>query len=371
MGGLKRYMPRTRLTYTMGYVALAGFPFIAAGFYSKDMILDAAWEYNRLIFWILLGTAGLTAFYMTRQMMLVFEGRWSGGPKNPEPGHGGHDAGSAHGGHDSHGHDAHGHDAHGHDAHAGHDHGGHDDGGHAAHDAPGNGHGGHDDAHGGHGGHGHHGEPHESGWVMVGPLCLLAVLAIGSGLVGMPGGWLWGNAIYPFLHYSRVGLDSTPHQAITPMVFFPGLVLPILAALFGRWIYHDRVFRPTASRTPSRFEMRLYGLSLNKFYFDEIYWKLLIVPLFPLTNMLKFVDIWIVDGFVKGMGWIGLGLSLLWGRFDRAVIDGAVNGVAQVSRAGGNLLRTMQTGQIQNYILVALGGAMLLIWALVRGQVFH
>ena len=78
MGGLRRYMPVTFLTYVVGMLALAGFPG-TAGFFSKDEVLLAAWHQNKLAWGLATATALLTAFYMTRQVCLVFFGKWRGG----------------------------------------------------------------------------------------------------------------------------------------------------------------------------------------------------------------------------------------------------------------------------------------------------
>jgi NADH-quinone oxidoreductase subunit L len=80
-GGLYRYMPVTFVTFTLGYLALIGFPFLS-GFYTKDLIIEAALTAGPVAGWILGGSAllaaGLTAFYMTRLMVMTFFGeeRW-------------------------------------------------------------------------------------------------------------------------------------------------------------------------------------------------------------------------------------------------------------------------------------------------------
>jgi len=73
MGGLSKKMPLTFVTMLIAVLAIAGLPPFA-GFYSKDMILAAVWRHDHRMFWLLLGAALLTAFYMTRLFLLTFWG---------------------------------------------------------------------------------------------------------------------------------------------------------------------------------------------------------------------------------------------------------------------------------------------------------
>lgn len=73
MGGLSKKMPITFLTMLAAVLAIAGFPYLS-GYFSKDMILAAVWNHNRTMFWVLLSSALMTAFYMTRLFMLAFLG---------------------------------------------------------------------------------------------------------------------------------------------------------------------------------------------------------------------------------------------------------------------------------------------------------
>lgn len=76
MGGLLQRMPITAWTFIIGGLALAGFPFVTAGFWSKDEILTSAWYTgDSLIFWTLAFSALLTAFYTARQITLTFLGQ--------------------------------------------------------------------------------------------------------------------------------------------------------------------------------------------------------------------------------------------------------------------------------------------------------
>jgi len=74
MGGLRSRMPITYWTYVIATLAIAGAPF-TAGFFSKDLILWEAFSRGAVILWVIgVITAGLTAFYMFRQLFMVFHG---------------------------------------------------------------------------------------------------------------------------------------------------------------------------------------------------------------------------------------------------------------------------------------------------------
>jgi NADH-quinone oxidoreductase subunit L len=129
MGALRKYMPVTAATFIVGWLAIAGIPPFA-GFWSKDDILLAAYHKSPILWAFGLVTALMTAYYMSRQVYLVFFGK--------ERFLGGHDE--------------------------------HPDGEEAAHA---------DD-------HGHGHEPHESPWVMTLPLVVLATLSFVGGGLNLP-----------------------------------------------------------------------------------------------------------------------------------------------------------------------------------------
>ncbi|MER6299673.1 NADH-quinone oxidoreductase subunit L [Kitasatospora sp. NPDC001539] len=89
-GGLRRYMPVTFVTFGLGYLAIIGFPGLS-GFFSKDRIIEAAFAKGGTEGWILglctLVGAAVTAFYMTRVMLLTFFGekRWQADDKGDLP----------------------------------------------------------------------------------------------------------------------------------------------------------------------------------------------------------------------------------------------------------------------------------------------
>ena len=80
MGGLRRWMPLTFLTYAVGMMALSGVPLFFSGFWSKDEILHSAalWSASKWPWMLAVSASFLTAFYMTRQMIFVFWGGYRG-----------------------------------------------------------------------------------------------------------------------------------------------------------------------------------------------------------------------------------------------------------------------------------------------------
>ncbi|MFI6286791.1 NADH-quinone oxidoreductase subunit L [Streptomyces sp. NPDC051018] len=89
-GGLRKYMPVTFVTFGLGYLAIIGFPGLS-GFFSKDLIIEAAFAKGGTEGWILGGVtllgAAITAFYMTRVMLLTFFGeqRWQPDAEGHQP----------------------------------------------------------------------------------------------------------------------------------------------------------------------------------------------------------------------------------------------------------------------------------------------
>ncbi|MEW2081697.1 NADH-quinone oxidoreductase subunit L [Streptomyces sp. NPDC005283] len=89
-GGLRTYMPITFVTFGLGYLAIIGFPGLS-GFFSKDKIIEAAFAKGGTEGWILGGAAllgaAITAFYMTRVMLMTFFGekRWQRDAEGHEP----------------------------------------------------------------------------------------------------------------------------------------------------------------------------------------------------------------------------------------------------------------------------------------------
>ncbi len=99
MGGLRKAMPVTFITFLIGSLSLAGV-FPLAGFWSKDEILLDAWKYDKVLWVLGTAVAFLTALYMFRAIFMTFFGEYKGGAA---PEHGGHDSHDSHATQDAHG----------------------------------------------------------------------------------------------------------------------------------------------------------------------------------------------------------------------------------------------------------------------------
>jgi len=318
MGGLKKYMPITALTMTMGWLAISGIPFFS-GFFSKDEILyqtfsakerfiatgvPASWA---TILWVIGAiTALLTAVYMTRLMVLTF---WS--KERFEEAHGD-------------------------------DHGGH-----------------HDD-------HGHHGgKPKESPLSMTLPLIVLAIGAVFAGFLGIPEGLSFGLTKNHFEHFlepsiahfgaahtaapggaepatapvnretaAETGALKEPAAAGENHTLELGLtVVSIVIAILG--IFIGMRFKRTPLWKPPR-------LLENKYYVDEVY------------------DATVVQPIKVGS------TNVLWKIIDKQYIDGMVHGAAYLASGLGSALRFLQSGLARAYVAIVVLGALVLIYYFIR-----
>ena len=309
MGGLRKYMPVTWITFLIGTLALIGTPFFS-GFYSKDLIIEGARFANvpgaDLAYWAVLAGVFVTAFYSFRVYFLVFHGdeRW---------GRAGHEFGMA--GDEQ-----------------------------TSHDEPG------DDEH-------HHGlkagdKPHESPGVVTVPLVLLAIPSAIIGLFTV-GPMLFGGFFDEVIH-----VDAARHPAMAELAshfhgwFAMGVhafVTPVfwlaVAGTVAAWYCY--MVNPALPAKIKSAAGPLYRLLDNKYYLDRI------------NDVV----------FAGGARLFGRGL---WQVGDRGLIDGlAINGSARLVRWFSGVLRLWQTGRLNNYTITMIGGVALLllfvVWPLLRG----
>jgi len=280
MGGLRRRIPRTRWTFLVGTLAIAGFPPFS-GFFSKDEILVAAYTStvpgHQWLYVLGLATAGVTAFYMFRLYFRIFRG------KSRVP----HDLRER------------------------------------MEDPPG---------------------------TVIVPLYVLAVLAAGAGLVGLPqaygdllgGGIEDSNSLANFLAPVLAAVE--PHEIEHSTEYWLALRAIAIAAAgmsLAWWLY---VHKPTWPERLARTFQGIYRVLLAKWYVDEIYDAIIVRPLVAFSD------------------------RFLYRTVDARFIDGAgVNGMARGVRAfAADGLKYVQSGFAQGYLVWMVFGAVVMIAYLLR-----
>jgi NADH-quinone oxidoreductase subunit L len=287
MGGLRKKIPITFWTMTAAVFAISGIPPFA-GFFSKDEILYQAFisgGLGRILWFVGLVTAGLTSFYMFRLWYLTFTGE---SRANEIEEHGA----AVHARSDS----------------------------KLVVEA--------EHAHG----------VHESPWVMLLPLILLAILATTGGFLGVPSAMGGHDEIG---HFLEPLLGSGAHAAGGES---SGLALSlaavsVLVALTGLFAAH--ILYKAKPELPHKLATQLralYALLLNKYWVDQIYGALIVTPLLLVSRY------------------------LLKGLIDRGVIDGAGFAAGATAQGFGAIVQRVQSGNIRSYAgWLALGAAVLLI----------
>lgn len=305
MGGLRKYMPITSVTFLIGTLAICGIPPFA-GFWSKDEILGATFQVSPVLWGVGWLTAGITAFYMFRMYFSTFEGEFRGndeairrdlkraqlqkmglslgpGAMNPQE---------------------------------------------LALEAEGDGHGDHDDH------HAH--EPHESPLTMTFPLMALAVPSVLVGLVGTP----FANYFEAFIHPPGEALELV--EAAEPfdwnefaVMAGSSVAIAVVGIVVAVLMYRARTIDPGAIAAKIQ---PLYRLSLNKWYVDDIYDVVFVQGSRKLAKQVLAIDVRIVDGLVNLAGFVtlvtGEGLKYLENgraQFYALIVFGAVLGLVLLS----------------------------------------
>lgn len=297
MGGLRHKMPVTFWTFLIGGLALSGFPLVTAGFWSKDEILGGAFNEGQMVVFVTLALAALlTAFYTMRQITLTFLGE----PRTKSAEH-----------------------------------------------------------------------ASENKWVMTLPLCVLAVFAVTAGWVGIPKGFPLLGGLVPDWFAEFVGqmvrtgaesgheLEKAAHSNV-PLI--TSLVVA-LGGLYLGWLVYRRF---QSARDPDPLEKPLGGFYKwlkNKYYFDELYALILIKPARWISETFSYqwIDRGLIDGILHGIGrfsvWLGERLRY-W--FDLPVINGAGDAAANGVRGMGSWMKGMQSGRVQQYMVVAVSAIVVL-----------
>ena len=256
MGGLRKYMPITHVTFLISCLAIAGIPFFS-GFSSKDEIITACFQYSPVVGWIMTGIAAMTAFYMFRLYFGIF---W--GTENKEA-------------------------------------------------------------------HAHH-TPHEAPLSMTVPLIVLSVITVGVGVYTTLAGFLgWGGSFGQFVNAE--GTNYVIH--FDHKIALTSTVIAILSICLATYIYKGEK-QPIADKLYKTFP-NLWRAAYKRFYQDEIW---------------QFVTHKIIFRCVS--------IPIAW--FDRRVIDGTFNFMAWGTNEAGESIRPWQSGDVRQYVVWFLTGAVAL-----------
>jgi NADH-quinone oxidoreductase subunit L len=199
---------------------------------------------------------------------------------------------------------------------------------------------------------------HESPKVMTLPLVALAVLSLFFVFSFNPfsaaAGWVHQAIEQPatVVPSAMAATTAGTFEEAMHHVHIPAILLSLFVAGLGILLAFTTYYwkRINADAIAARFGP-LHRFLLNKWGFDDLYNGVVVGGIHFLTRMLRWFDDTIVDGAVNGSGVATKATSYASGRFDAVVVDGLVNLTAYVSGVGGLLLRKLQTGKVQTYIV--------------------
>ena len=181
---------------------------------------------------------------------------------------------------------------------------------------------------------------HESPRVMTWPLIVLAFSSIFAGWVGIP----WLHHGYTWFLYQGNPPEHTPSWAL--------MIIATIVGLSGIGLAYLIYYKKTISAEKIGHTFRpVYTLLFNKYYFDEIYQKLIIDPIMAFARFMWTFDARVIDGAVNGTAWATILWSDIKEWFDTWIVDGAVNGAGWLVQQWSHLLRFIQTGNVQFYAL--------------------
>ncbi len=194
---------------------------------------------------------------------------------------------------------------------------------------------------------------HESPAIMLIPMAVLALGAVFAGLLGSP--WLH-QPIFHLLGSKRL------HEGIdVPILLLSSGAVAVGFALAWLSGFKRQLHLPESLRPLGQF---FYRLSVNKYYVDEAYDRWIVQPFQAATRRLSQFDQRVIDGSVNGVAELGWKLGQGKERFDAKVIDRLVNGIASSTRRMAMGLRLIQTGVIQNYLLAVVVSVVVFAWLL-------
>lgn len=207
---------------------------------------------------------------------------------------------------------------------------------------------------------------HESPWVMTVPLVVLASLTVWFLYSLNPfstEGWFAhlvpkpASLAAPALEIEHVPGVEGGHGA----AHYLAMLLSLVVATVGIYVSYLTYFagRISAERWASSHPL-IYRTLLNKYYFDELYSASVIRFTLALRSFLGWFDLTVIDGLVNLTARLTVAASSWDGKLDNIVVDGAVNGTGYLVTWSGGKLRRLQAGRVQNYLILALTGIVII-----------
>ena len=193
---------------------------------------------------------------------------------------------------------------------------------------------------------------HEAPWVMLGPLVVLAVLAVTAGIVGSP----WGG--YAFGKFMGEHAEGEMNIKLAALA-----VSAALAAIAYAWAMYVKGAIEPDWYMKNRFVQMVLA---RHFRIDEAYDLMLVGPVMAISEFFRKIDTAIVDGAVRGVGTIGFVASRVLSVFDRKGIDGVVDGLGDGVVDSGAQIRRMLTGNVQAYLLMFVISIIILVAVFAR-----
>jgi NADH-quinone oxidoreductase subunit L len=209
---------------------------------------------------------------------------------------------------------------------------------------------------------------HESPRVMTVPLIVLAALSFFAfysfNPISASHGWFYENILPPTVVVPEA-VSATPTEEFVEEVHHQhglAMILSVGVAGIGILIAFATYYWKKISADAFANALKpVHTFFLNKWYFDELYQATFVALTIGTAKVLAWFDAKIIDGIVNGAASLTRFGSVISGKFDSIVVDGIVNFTAYFAGFFGMMLRTVQTGKVQTYIVFALIGLMVLL----------
>ncbi len=198
----------------------------------------------------------------------------------------------------------------------------------------------------------------ETKWTMTLPLAILAFFAVTAGWVGIPENFPGLGGIIPNWFHEFVGGTLLEHPETLEFNIIP-LLTSLVVALGGLglgWLVY-RNYKAEAKDPVEQALGPIHTVLKNKYYFDEFYDKVFIQPAYWLAETFTYLwmDRKIIDGilhwFAKISGILG---DFFRDAIDKPIINGSGDWVAETTKKVGGVIRAIQTGRVQQYMILAL-----------------